>query len=269
MQGDNVKNRDKFPKETFSSCECSFKIESYGISDVGCVRQNNEDIWAEMPDYQFYILADGMGGHKAGEVAARQAVIKVCESLERFFRSSHKPTFEKIEAALKQAIIEANSWVYKLSREHEEFRGMGTTLCCFLLHDRTLIYAHVGDSRIYHFRKKLNLMTTDHSLRNELMQKRHLSEEEAATFLFKNIITRAIGTCPTVEPEIGSRLVESGEIFFLCSDGLTDYVSESEMSNILKKNYSLKETSDELVKLAKEKGGNDNITIVMIKIKSE
>jgi len=245
------------------------KIESYGISDIGCVRQNNEDVWAEMPDFQFYILADGMGGHKAGEVAAKQAVLKVCQSLEKFFSAfSQKPSFEQTKAALLKAIIEANSWVYKLSKENEEFQGMGTTLCCFLIQDQALIYAHVGDSRIYSFKNNLTQLTTDHSLRSELLQKGHISKEEATAFPFKNIITRAIGTCSSVEPDIGTIAIEPGDIYFLCSDGLTDYVSDSQMIQVLKNSRSIKETSDKFIQLAKEKGGNDNITVVMIKIKN-
>lgn len=241
-------------------------VESYGITDIGLSRSNNEDIWAEMPDLQFYALADGMGGHQAGEVAAKETVLHVCDLVDAFFTQSAKPTLVQIATSLRNAIIEANSWVRALAQQHPELAGMGTTFCCMLLYEKTLVYAHVGDSRIYRFRKHLEKLTADHSLRQELLAKGDLDAETAAAFPFKNVITRAIGTASIVEPEIATDAAESGDIYFLCSDGLTDFVSDSAIEELLSQKLSLKETALELVEKAKSAGGSDNITLVLIKI---
>ena len=245
------------------------KLESYGISDIGLVRQNNEDVWSKVPECNFFALADGMGGHKAGEIAAKEAIVKVCGSVRQNLLSSpaHLST-EQIVFLLNQAIKEANSWVYSMASSDDNLYGMGTTLCCFLLYEQKLLYAHVGDSRIYRFRKDLNLLTSDHSLRSELIASGKLDEGSASAFAYKNIITRAIGTSSQVEPEISTCQVEPGDIYFLCSDGLTDYVSLKEMKAILSQSDTIRNISDTLVNAAKEKGGNDNITIVMIKVYS-
>lgn len=248
-----------------------FKLKSYGISDIGLVRQNNEDVWSSIPEYNFFALADGMGGHKAGEVAAKEAIVKLCESLsQKLSLSSGKSTPSQISNYLNQAIKEANAWVFNMASQNEDLQGMGTTLCCFLLHEQTLVYAHVGDSRIYRFREGvLKQLTIDHSLRSELIATGQLDEGTASLFPYKNVITRAIGTSTHVEPDMDTCLVEPGDIYFLCSDGLTDYVTINEMHAILSHAKTIKEASETFVDAAKEKGGNDNITVVMIKVFNE
>jgi PPM family protein phosphatase len=244
-----------------------YRLETFGISDIGLVRQNNEDIWAELPEYRFFVLADGMGGHLAGEIAAKEAVTSLSHFVEDFLSQSSEPfTNQQLISQIREGITLANRWVYHLSRANEEFYGMGTTLCCFLLYRDTLIYAHVGDSRIYRFRGQLEQLTQDHSLRRELIGRLGLDEKKASTLPFKNIITRAIGTSQNVEPEVSSLIIQPGDIYFLCSDGLTDSVSHEEMEDILKKSSSVKESCQDLVSTAKAKGGIDNITIVMIKL---
>lgn len=235
-----------------------FNIESYGISDIGLVRPNNEDEWAVV-DARFFALADGMGGHKAGEVAAKIAIITLCQAINHKNKSSIP---EEIEH-LKKAIANANSCVNDLAKENEDLKGMGTTLCCLLLHEDTLIYAHVGDSRIYRFRKELAQLTQDHSLRYELIAKGQLDEDQA--FPFKNVITRAVGTASAVTPEVGTTTIQEGDIYFLCSDGLSDYVKNREITDILERSKTVKEACHSLVDAAKANGGNDNITVVMIK----
>ncbi|HSW86012.1 MAG TPA: Stp1/IreP family PP2C-type Ser/Thr phosphatase [Rhabdochlamydiaceae bacterium] len=248
-----------------------FKLKSYGISDIGLIRQNNEDVWSSIPECNFFALADGMGGHKAGEVAAKEAISKLCESFsQKFSLSTGKSATSHISNLLNQAIKEANAWVYNMASQNESFQGMGTTLCCFLLYEQTLIYAHVGDSRIYRFRDGvLKQLTVDHSLRSELIATGQLDEGTASLFPYKNIITRAIGTSPQVEPDIDACSVEPEDIYFLCSDGLTDYVTINEMHVILSQAKTIKEASEAFVNVAKEKGGNDNITVVMIKVFNE
>lgn len=242
------------------------KIESFGISHIGHHRHNNEDAWGELPNRNFYILADGMGGHQAGEIAATEAVESVLRTMRHVL--SHKTSLSTMELQfeLKEAILEANSWVYHLSQESSDMQGMGTTLCCLLFYENHVIFGHVGDSRIYRFQKKLECLTQDHSLRKEVANLLHLDEKAATGLPSKNIITRAIGTSSYVEPDLNSLSALSGDIYFLCSDGLSDLVSDQEMASVIKQHSTLKQIGEALVQKALENGGNDNITLVITKI---
>jgi protein phosphatase len=245
-----------------------FDIVSYGISDRGLVRKNNEDAWKSLPSHKFYVLADGMGGHQAGEIAANEAVENLSLSIRKMFSSQRKENTEpeQIVSHLYYAIQDANCWVKQLSEENLDFKGMGTTLCCFLLHKDTLVYAHVGDSRIYRYKYQLEQLSEDHSLKNHLFKKGKLTLENMERYPYKNRITRAIGTQHMVHPDVSFISVEAGDIFFLCSDGLTDHLSNLEIEKIISQNLSIQETTESLVDAAKMKGGRDNITVVMIKV---
>lgn len=242
------------------------QIESFGFSDIGLVRTNNEDVWSQILSIPFFVLADGMGGHQAGEVAAKVAVIKLCEQMDMLFEGSPLFSIKELSGLLKEAIKNTNTFVYEMAQENEDLRGMGTTLCCCLLYKQTLIYGHVGDSRIYRFRNALNQLTIDHSLRSELIAKGKLDQAKAKTFPLKNVITRAIGTSAQVEPEVAFCPVEAGDIYFLCSDGLTDSVSDKEIETILQKTPNVQKACTKLIETAKKNGGTDNITVVMLKI---
>lgn len=235
-----------------------YNIESFGISDLGLVRENNEDVFHEIPMHRFFVLADGMGGHNAGEIAAKEVVYHLSTSVCQIF-STEDRTFplQNLPDLLHKAILNANRWVHQLSEQKQELSGMGTTLCCLLIHQESLVYAHVGDSRIYRFRKGLHKITEDHSLDPVLRKTLRVG---------KNIITRAIGTNPHVEPEIKVSALALGDIYFLCSDGLTDYVSDEEISEILYKHTCIKSASKQMIEAAKAKGGSDNITVLMIKV---
>jgi len=245
-----------------------FDVISFGISDQGLVRQNNEDVWKSLPSHHFFVLADGMGGHKAGEVAAKEAVENLATSIKRIFSSSHKENSEPehIASHLHYAIQDANCWVKQLAEENDAYSGMGTTLCCFMVHKEKLIYAHVGDSRIYHFKQDLTQLTEDHSLKNHLLKKGKLTLENMNRYPYKNRITKAIGTQQLITPDVDHIEVEHGDIFFLCSDGLTDHLSDNEIKAILETCDCIEKASKRLVDAAKAKGGKDNITIVMIKV---
>ncbi len=242
----------------------TYKVQSFGISDIGLTRQNNEDLWTEIPKKCFYALADGMGGHNAGEVAAKLTIEDLCASVNAF--PLLKISTEEVLSSLKKAILRANLKVYQLAGANPSLNGMGTTLCCFLLHEKNLIYAHVGDSRIYRYRNGLKRMTKDHSLREELYTKGEIKEGQIASYPHKNVITKAIGTTAYVQPDIEVTEVAPQDIYFLCSDGLTDRVSDSEIAHTIREADSLENASHALVSLAKSKGGHDNITILMIKI---
>lgn len=243
-----------------------FEVISYGISDQGLVRKKNEDAWTCMQSHLFFALADGMGGHKAGEVASSEAIRNLSMSIKRIFSSSRKEnsSIQELISHLHYAIQDANYRVKELAEEHEHYSGMGTTLCCCLLHQDHLIFANVGDSRVYRYRKGLKQLSEDHSLKNHLLKKGKLTEENKERYPYKNRITKALGTHTTLNPDVSYTPIEPGDIFFLCSDGLTDYVKDSEIEQILSQNKPVNELTDQLIDAAKSKGGRDNITVVML-----
>ena len=235
-------------------------IETFGVSDIGLSRQNNEDVWAELADDHFYVLADGMGGHLAGEVAAKEAVLHFCDAVDKYFRSKVPPTVSSAKRYIGETFISANSWVRRLSKDHPDLSGMGTTLCCLLLLENRAIIGHVGDSRIYRYRKELQPLTRDHSLEQEMPNKGRS---------VKHILTRAIGISPAIVPELLEAAYQDGDIYLLCSDGLHDALSDKQIETIFRRSSSLKETALDLIDAAKKGGGHDNITLLLVKIGSE
>lgn len=246
----------------------SYKVFAVGISDIGLVRENNEDVWSKLSQQRFFALADGMGGHQAGEIAAREAVGKLCQILSK--RLNNRDEHIDLDIA-REIIIEAtqevNQHVYQMSRQDKDLRGMGTTLCFMHFHPKGLIFGNVGDSRIYRLRNhKLTQITKDHSLLCELIDQGKISDSQAESYLYKNIITKAIGTEPFVEPSGRTCDVLDQDLYLMCSDGLSDMVSSQEIEAILNKKQSIKDMSQELVQKAKSHGGQDNITVVIAKI---
>lgn len=242
----------------------SYKVFISGVSDIGLVRRNNEDAWKMQQEEQFYILADGMGGHQAGEVASHESI----EILSALFKDKFDPTrkLPETEQLLFELIQEVNTSIYRLASENVKFKGMGTTLCCLHLHPEGLIYAHVGDSRIYRLRKdNFEQLTTDHSLLRELIELGQLNEQQAGSFLYKNIITRAIGTEPGVYPTVKHDTIEVGDIFLMCTDGLSDMLPLAEIESIISQS-PLEQTIPNLIDQAKKKGGYDNITAILVKV---
>jgi serine/threonine protein phosphatase PrpC len=245
-----------------------YKVSAYGLSDIGLIRQNNEDFWAQMPDEHFFVLADGMGGHQAGEVAAREAVENLCSIFKHLITSSDQ-SFETAQKIIYKAIRRVNEIVYQLGYQQQELKGMGTTLCCVLIHPDGLIYGHVGDSRIYRLQgNKLEQLTQDHSLLRELINLGQLDENRANEFLYKNIITRAIGTEPIVEPTIQTTSFSVGDIILMCTDGLTDLLSHDEIQKIILSSEE-QDIAKKLIKAAKQRGGHDNITVVVVKVQGK
>jgi protein phosphatase len=233
-------------------------LESFGLSDIGVGRPNNEDVWAALPEFGFFALADGMGGHQAGEVAARETI----EHLTHTFKTVKSRDCVELIIELRHAIEKANQWVYRLGKKTETLHGMGTTLCCLIWSDEVVIYAHVGDSRIYRYRdQKLELLTQDHSLFAKWLK---VGKESSTPFPYKNVITRAVGTSPKANPEIAVSAHQPGDIYFLCSDGLSDVLMPQEIESIISGSSDLEITSKRLIERAKIKGSCDNITILMI-----
>ena len=245
-----------------------YKVSAFGLSDVGLIRQNNEDVWAEIPELFFYALADGMGGHQAGEVAAHEAVNSLCKIVSQSWGKSNE--IEKLHDArktLSSAIEQVNGTVFKISRTDPTLKGMGTTLCCIYLHEKGLVYGYVGDSRIYRHRKrKLEQLSKDHSLFREMVDLGQISEKQGPEFLYKNIITKAIGTEPKVTPTVHLGDIKAGDTYLLCTDGLSDLLSSKEIQNIMNQEMSVEDTARELVATANARGGHDNVTVVLVKV---
>jgi protein phosphatase len=247
----------------------NYKLLTVGLSDVGLVRENNEDVWAEEPKQRFFVLADGMGGHQAGEVAAKETVRKLCSIVSKKARfDKENYGIDDARNLILSAIKETNTYINDMGKANSDLKGMGTTLCCLHFHPKGLIYAHVGDSRIYRFRgKKLFQMTKDHSLLRELLDLGQLSERQAEEFMYKNIITKAVGTEVNLEPTVRLSDILDRDIYLLCSDGLSDMLSREEIeSEMNRPNLSLDEMAQNLIHAAKQKGGYDNITIVLVKV---
>jgi protein phosphatase len=212
------------------------------------------------------MLADGMGGHQAGEVAAGETVKALCRIFKKRTARGEFPmaTLDETSLLLKRAIMYVNGRIFKLGRAQEELKGMGTTLCCLLFQDDQLIIAHVGDSRIYRFRKNtLVQLTKDHSLLSNLVDQGQLSTSQASDFVYKNIITKAIGTEPRVEPTVSVLPVEAADVYMMCSDGLSDLVGADEIAKILATAPSLASATEQLIATANLHGGRDNITVVL------
>jgi protein phosphatase len=249
-----------------------FVFTACGLTDIGLVRENNEDAWGEASDEHFFVLADGMGGHLAGEVASRELVEGLCSIIKRSLgkKSKKKRSIEDTKNKILHGIEQVNTKIFAMSYTSETLRGMGTTLCFLFFHEDGLIYGHVGDSRIYRVRSKnLEQLTTDHSLLRELLDQGQITQEQAGEFLYKNILTRAIGTEPEVEPSVVTDAVLENDLYLMCSDGLTDMLSPEEISSILIRSATISDKAYELVRLAKQKGGVDNITVILVQVKQD
>lgn len=254
-----------------------YKIVAFGLSDVGLVRDNNEDAWGAVPELGFFVLADGMGGHQAGEVAAREAVTNLCRIVKKNLGRRSNIGYSDTLQVVQRAIEETNTIIFDRARNNPDLRGMGTTLCCLQFHEQGLIYAHVGDSRIYRLHDgQLSQITADHSLMRELIELGQLSEGEAPEFLYKNILTKAVGTEPRIEPTMNACDIVYNDTYIMCSDGLSDLLSLADMEKILNQKQdadkasirpiSVQESVKQLIKAAKEKGGYDNITVVVVRL---
>lgn len=208
-----------------------------------------------------------MGGHQAGEVAARETTSALCKALKKKLNSKDYSLAE-LQDLLKRAIIYVNSIVYKMGRDKEELRGMGTTLCCLLFHKDGLVFAHVGDSRIYRMRAgKFEQLTKDHSLLRDLVEQGQLNDRQATDFMYKNIITKAIGTESKVDPSVKISTIYDGDIYLMCSDGLSDLLTTKEIGEVLYNSSSKDKAIRTLIDRANAAGGKDNITVVITKVK--
>lgn len=238
------------------------------VTDIGQKRSNNQDFINKFDNKQgitLVILADGMGGHRAGNIASEMTVT----DLGREWVNTDYTELSQIRDWFLVSLENENKKVYELGQT-DEFKGMGTTVEALAIVDNNVIYAHVGDSRIGLLRHgEYQLLTSDHSLVNELVKAGQLTEEEAANHPQKNIITQSIGQANPVEPDLGVQMLEENDYLIINSDGLTNMITNDEIVEILNQDKNLDEQNKELVSLANDRGGLDNITIALIHVESE
>lgn len=230
------------------------------ISDIGNIRQLNEDTYGILEDevFNLFLICDGMGGHNAGEVASALAKETVLDFMKGIQQE------ELLLPSLMKAITKANHEIYALSSKEKTMSGMGTTMTAALSHHGRLDIAHVGDSSLYVvYNNEIKKITKDHSYVQELVDLGKVTEEDAKHHPNKNIITRAVGTNLHVEIEAYTRQTDHEEIYLLCTDGLSDYLSAQEILEKLSSSQDMHKSMMELVEMAKERGGRDNITLVI------
>ena len=250
------------------------QVEFFGLSDVGCTRVTNEDAFGMLSEDGLFVVCDGMGGGAAGEVASNLAV-EVFLICMRESRLGSSATAEDVTGALQRSILDANGQVLQRSRLSTEFHGMGTTLVSLWLRkarfDGTLRQAvwlaHVGDSRCYRFRDgALEQMTVDHSLVEQQVRLGQMTPEEAENSNMRHVITRAVGVDARLEPEIAIIDAYAGDIFLLCSDGLTREVTDARIAELIQSETRLEDACHALVEEARNNGGNDNITSLLVRM---
>jgi serine/threonine protein phosphatase PrpC len=233
---------------------------AYVKSDVGLVRETNEDSYEFLPPHLF-VVADGMGGHAAGEIASNIAV----RTLKEFVTQNMLPTVNP-NSILEQAIARANTLVYEMAMSKTECTGMGTTLTAVYVTDTEIYWGHVGDSRIYLIHEnRLRQLTSDHSLVWELVQNGNITKEEANTHPQRNLLTRAVGTSSSIKIDTGITSWNTGDILLLCTDGLTNMVSEQDIFTLISMEPLGNSVTDMLVEQAKQAGGLDNITVILVR----
>lgn len=240
-----------------------------GLSDVGRQRHHNEDRYILLPEFNVFVVADGMGGHQSGEVASRMAA----SAIAKFFRNgtSSAPNGGTGQR-LRSAVLEANAKIYQRADDSRLYRGMGTTIVAgaYSPADRMFFVAHAGDSRCYRVRgREIKQLTRDHSLISDALLERPDLTELDLKYLPKNVITRALGIGPTVEVDLRGEHVEADDVFLLCSDGLHGLVDDDQIATIVTESPVLTEACARLIQTANENGGRDNITVVLVRIEPD
>jgi protein phosphatase len=239
------------------------KLTAFGLTDVGRRRESNEDDFLLEPVRGVYAVADGMGGHAAGEIASHLAIDTIRELLDGSDRNLRDA--EDAAAWLRDAVVEANRRICESIRLHEERRGMGTTVVALVHSGEEAVVGHVGDSRGYLLRgHELLRMTSDHSWVNEQVKLGLMNDDAAQRHPMRNIVTRALGSRPDVVVELTSVEAKSGDVFLLCSDGLNTMLSDDQIHEILRDHRQNPEAAcRSLVEAANRNGGEDNVTVVV------
>lgn len=249
------------------------ELQAFGLTHVGRQRQHNEDAFLVANEAGLFLVADGMGGHAAGEIASRIAVDSISEFIlhtkedDGTWPHAYDEHFRRSTNRLMAAVRLANTRVLEAMRKDARLRGMGTTVVACMADDVTMSIAHVGDSRAYLVRDgQISRITNDHSWVFEQVQAGMLTEAEAEKHPLRNVITRALGGALQVTPDASEIEARSGDVFLLCSDGLTGMVPESEIQRIISAtNGDLENACRQLIDAANERGGLDNVTAVLVK----
>ncbi len=253
----------------------ALKLRYAGNTHVGMKRSHNEDNLAILADENLYMVADGMGGHASGEVASQMAV----ETVADFFRETSKDEditwpykMEKgrkyEENRLAAGIKLANLRIYETAAQNAAQRGMGTTMVALAFSGNSAFLGHVGDSRIYRLRgEELEQVTEDHSLLNDYIKMKDLTEQEIENFPHKNVIVRALGMKETVQVDVAHEEPEPGDLYLLCSDGLNGMINDQIIREVMLENRDdLEDCCNALIQAANDGGGNDNVTVVLVEI---
>jgi protein phosphatase len=250
-------------------------LEIFSQTHPGIVRSHNEDSVACEPNCGLVVLADGMGGYNAGEVASGIAVsVVVTEVSHRLLNTSPVERGENDGqelgfSLLRDNILKANAAIFHAAQSQPQYTGMGTTIVSGLFYDNRVVVGHVGDSRMYRLRSEvLETITRDHSLLQEQIDRGMISVEDARLSKNKNLVTRAVGIDADVEPEIHVHDVLPGDIYLLCSDGLNDMVEDEDIQYTL---YALQNNlplaASQLIQMANDNGGRDNVSVILVKVK--
>jgi len=227
------------------------------FSEKGCIRKNNEDSFLVLPSQGLYAVADGMGGHRAGEVASSTAL----QELEKLVMGLGNVEGQALERGLAEAFVQANRVVYQSSTTEPEKAGMGTTLTVLLVRSETVVIAHVGDSRAYLWRDgELTSLTTDHSLVGELVRLGQISLEEAENHPQRHVLMRAVGADPEIELDCRSISLQIGDVFLLCTDGFSNLISDQEIAEEFLTQACWEDKFEKLRQLTLQRGAPDNFT---------
>ena len=248
-------------------------LEVVTATDPGMVRSHNEDSIGADADIGLAVLADGMGGYNAGEVASGIAVAMLTTEMKQALDNSEPQSIDGSGETLAEKFVrensaKANAAIYQTAKSQPQYSGMGTTLVVALFFDNRMTIGHIGDSRLYRLRKDVfEQVTRDHSLLQEQIDSGMITKEQARYSQNKNLVTRAVGIDPEVETEIHTYNVEPGDIYLLCSDGLSDMVQDEDIHSTLSTLQSnLPLAAKQLVQLANDSGGRDNISVILVRI---
>lgn len=248
------------------------RMQTVVRSHRGLVRKNNEDAVANLGERGLIVLADGMGGYSAGEVAASIAVETILEHVnERLHQRQQQTHSSKVREEpelLRDAIVSAHQAIRNCAAGNPNFSGMGTTVVAALVRPDGLTVAHVGDSRLYRMRnRRLQRLTLDHSLLEELISSGQYTREQAETLVRKNVVTRALGVDTRLDVDVAQHSIRNGDLILLCSDGLTDMVSDTAIEQaLLQPAENLEQLADRLIEMALDAGGRDNVSLALAEL---
>jgi PPM family protein phosphatase len=250
------------------------KLAHVEVTDVGKVRDHNEDTIGSQPEIGLWVLADGMGGYNAGEVASGIAVKTIVDLVTQACKREKRAEIESGTGYMRQTIVlrdaihRANKVINQTAQSQPQCEGMGTTLVASLFYDNRVSIAHVGDSRMYRLRgNRFEQITMDHSLLQELVDRGFYSQEEAQRSTNRNYVTRALGVEANVEVEVQEIDVQKGDYFLMCSDGLPDMVEDEDIHlTISTFSNDVRTVGDQLIKLTNDNGGRDNVSVILVRV---